>query len=774
MYLRSLFTAVVVCGSVVVAWGQEAKPVPDATGPKITYDEHIRPIFREHCFACHALDRTKGGLTLDSYQKTMAGGSSGEIVFAGDTGSSRLWHLVSHAEEPKMPPMQDKLAVAKLDLIQKWIEQGALENAGSKANIKKKSSIALAPATIGKPEGPPAMPEGIIRQPVSLTTRAGQITALAASPWGPLVAIGGQKQVLLYHSETNELAGILPFPEGVPHVVRFSRNGSLLLVGGGRGGHSGCVVLFDVKTGKRVAKIGDELDAVLAADVSANHQFVAMSGPGKIIRIYAVGTGELLHEIKKHTDWVYSCEFSPDGVLLATSDRSAGLFVWESDTAREYLSLRGHTGGISDVAWRSDGNILASTGEDGTIRLWEMEDGKQVKQWAAHAGGGASVDFAHDGRIVSAGRDNSVKSWTVDGVAIKTYAGFTEQALCSVFTHDGKRVLGGDWLGNVKAWDAVEAKELVAYSANPASLEQQLAAADADMKAKQPLADAANKELADAQKLLADQTAIAKAAADKAVAAAAEPAKAEATVVEAKKAAEVLAAALKASQDQLTAAQEQLKAAADKPDEKPAKEQAVAAATEVVTKAQTAVTEQAKKIDALAVALKAAQDAVPTTAAEATLRETERKAAEAVVAAKAPAATAATEQLQQAQGRLQRLQADVVAFQQLPAKLQQSLTEAQQKAAPLKAAMDKVAAEQQQLAKAAADRANIAKDMAAKVEALKAELAKLEADKKAAEDAAAAKQAEVTKAAESLADLEAAVEKAAAEQKAFADAYGKK
>ncbi len=79
------------------------------------------------------------------------------------------------------------------------------------------------------------------------------LTALAASPWAPLVAVGGQKQVLLYHTETLEPLGVLPFPEGFPTIIRFSRNGQLLLTGGGLGGKSGKVVLWDIKTGERIA-----------------------------------------------------------------------------------------------------------------------------------------------------------------------------------------------------------------------------------------------------------------------------------------------------------------------------------------------------------------------------------------------------------------------------------------------------------------------------------------------------------------------------------------
>src|SRR4029453_10484587 len=282
---------------------QDAKPTPPA-GPRITYDDHVRAIFREHCFACHSADKQESGLALDTYAKVMAGGSSGEVVTPGDLGISRLWVLVSHKEDPKMPPKQDKLAAAKLDLIQKWIEQGAPENAGSKVAIKKNTVTAVA-VSAGKPEGPIAFPENLLKQPVLYTPKAGQITAIAASPWAPLVAGAGKKEVSLYNSDTAQLLGVLPFPEGIPYVVRFSRNGSVLLVAGGRGGHSGCAVLFEVKTGRRMAKIGDELDAVLAADINPQHTLVALGGPNRLVRIYSIETGQQLNEIKKHTDWIY-------------------------------------------------------------------------------------------------------------------------------------------------------------------------------------------------------------------------------------------------------------------------------------------------------------------------------------------------------------------------------------------------------------------------------------------------------------------------------------
>lgn len=611
---------------------QEAKPSAPAA-PRVTFDEHVRPIFREHCFSCHSADKQESGLALDSYAKTMAGGSSGEVVLSGDLASSRLWALVSHTEEPKMPPRQDKLAAAKLDILSKWIEQGAPENAGSKVVLKKSALASVASVAVGKPEGPAAMPVELLRQPVIYTKRPGQITALAASPWAPLVAIAGQKQVSLYHSDSGELLGIVPFPEGTPHVVRFSRNGDLLLVAGGRGGHSGCVVLYDVKTGKRISKIGDELDAVLAADINAQQTLVALGGPSRVVRVYSVQTGELVHEIRKHTDWVYAAEFSPDGKLLATADRSAGLFVWEAETGRESLSLRGHTGAISDVAWRPDSTILASAGEDGTVKLWELNEGKAVKSWAAHPGGAFCIRFAQDGRLVSSGRDNTVKTWAADGAAQKTFPAFSEPALRCAFTHDASAVIGGDWLGQVKVWTAADAKELRTLVANPPTVSMRLAAAKAHSTAKQSAAASAAKEFAEARKAAEDK--------QKALAAVTETQSALAASLATLTKLKEPTAEAKSAIDSVKAA----KAAADAAIGKLSKENTVA-------QARLATSDQASKV--AAAALEQADRAVATATAD-------EKAFAAAPAKLSTAAAEAKQRLEQLTEELAKAQAQAEA-----------------------------------------------------------------------------------------------------------------
>src|SRR6185436_14715620 len=169
------------------------------------------------------------------------------------------------------------------------------------------------------------------------------VIAMAASPWAPLVAIGGQKQVLLYNTETLERLGVLAFPEGYANVLRFSRNAKLLIAGGGLGGKLGQVVMWDVTTGERIGVVGNEADAVLAADISPDQQFVALGGPNKQVKIYNTKDGRQTGLIKKHTEWVTAIAYSPDGKFLATADRNGGVEVWEAGAdPKPFNTLAGH------------------------------------------------------------------------------------------------------------------------------------------------------------------------------------------------------------------------------------------------------------------------------------------------------------------------------------------------------------------------------------------------------------------------------------------------
>ena len=634
---------------------------------KITYDDHVKPIFRAKCFACHNTSKKSGGLDLTTYTNLMQGGSSGEVIVAGSADDSYLYGLVTHSSEPKMPPKSEKLAAATLSTIKKWIDGGALENAGSKAVIKKKFDLTLKSAPTGKPAGPPPMPELLSKNPVVRTARKTAVTALATSPWAPLAAVAGQKQVFLYNTKSLQLIGVLPFPEGVANVLKFSRNGSLLLAAGGKGSASGKAVVWNVKTGKRVIEVGDELDEVLAADISADHRFIALGGPQRLVRIYSTQTGKLLHEIKKHTEWIYSIEFSPDGVLLATADRNGGMFVWETFTAREFHNLKGHGAAITDVSWRLDSNILSSCSEDGTIRLWEMQNGRAVKRWTGHGGGASSIEFTRDGRIVSCGRDRLTRLWDQNGKAQRTFARFSDIAVGVTHCDESKRVIAGDWTGAVRVWNDADGKQLGDLSTNPLPLKERLSALQGSLKS---LEAKKNSTAAAYQNAL---TIVAKYQTDLA--------NANKSIANAKRLMQTAAATQKSTQATLAAVAKEL----------PALQKAVADLQAVVTPLSEAVA-KAEAAGKKAAGDKALQTAVASLKAQLNAKNTALANAKKTLIAKQSVQKTATMQLAKAKADAQTAPKQLAAAQATVKATTPKLKAAQAAAAKAKPAADQAAA----------------------------------------------------------------------------------
>jgi len=149
---------------------------------------------------------------------------------------------------------------------------------------------------------------------------------------------------------------------------------------------------------------------------------------------------------------------------------------------------------------------LASSSEDGTVKLWEMNGGTQIKSWAAHGGGTSAVEFTHDGRVVSSGRDKGTTVWDQNGTAAIALQPLTDLGLDAVFTHNGARVVAGDWSGEIRLCEVADGKLVCNLPMNPPTLEMVAQATAAQAATAQTAADQLAAELAALQQTSAAQT----------------------------------------------------------------------------------------------------------------------------------------------------------------------------------------------------------------------------------------------------------------------------
>ena len=470
--MRKLFLTVFL-GTSATVLGQE----------KITFQDHVLPLVEANCAKCHNADKKKGDLDLTSYSGALAGGASGKVIVPGDAEASQLVKVITHAAEPTMPPNRGKMADKEIAVFRKWIAGGLLETLNSKAVAGKPTvDLSIGAGAIGKPEGPPPMPGVLLLEPVVSLKRATAITGLAASPWAPLIAVAGQKQVVLYHTDTLELLGVLPFKDEEsyqPEDIKFSRNGKLVVVGGGHAAKAGRVLVFDVTTGERIITVGSgqEFDSALASDISPDQSKIVIGGPSRMVKIFSTKDGSVLFKMKKHTDWVTAAAFSPNGEWLASADRNGGIVIWDADNGLEIHTLAGHKSAVTALSWRPDSKVLASVSEDGSAKVWEMQEGKQARTWNPHPSGALSISYTHDGRVVTCGRDNQVTTWSADGTKLKSYEFTNELPVRATFTHDGSRIVATDWSGKVTVWNTGDGRHVGELAANPPTIADQIAAA---------------------------------------------------------------------------------------------------------------------------------------------------------------------------------------------------------------------------------------------------------------------------------------------------------
>lgn len=442
---------------------------------KITYEDHIFPIFEQSCLNCHNPDKKKGDLDLSTYPALMAGGSGGKVAQPGDGASSKLYTVTVGSEEPVMPPEGDRIERKAADLIRAWIDDGMLETRDSKAKKTAGPKFDLAvDSSLEKPSGPPPMPSQLSLDPSFIAPRADLVKAMSSSPWAPLIALTGQKQILFYHSETFRFLGSLPFPKGQPESLAFHPSGKYLLASGGVAGKSGTTIAWDIISGKELFTAGREFDSVLAAAFTPDLSTVAMGGPSRLLKIRDTRQDEQLASVKKHTDWITALASSPNGKFFASGDRDGGIHVWDR-YGNEIHSLRDHSGGVTALAFRSDSKLLASTSEDGQLIIWDIKKGAVAKKIKAHNQGATALHYHRDGHLVTAGRDRVAKLFQPDFKEKQAWKNLPEVVTAVALSHDAKTLFAGDFLGQVTVYDTTSNKKKIAtLESNPPTLAARL------------------------------------------------------------------------------------------------------------------------------------------------------------------------------------------------------------------------------------------------------------------------------------------------------------
>jgi len=136
---------------------------------EISFEKHIRPLFKAHCFHCHGEDgKREGKLDLRLRRTAVAGGETGPAILPGQPDASHLYQRIRDGE---MPP-KGKLTDQEKSLVARWIAGGAVvlrpepEDPNAVGDITEAERTYWAFQPVRRPPLPIVANSSLLRSPV--------------------------------------------------------------------------------------------------------------------------------------------------------------------------------------------------------------------------------------------------------------------------------------------------------------------------------------------------------------------------------------------------------------------------------------------------------------------------------------------------------------------------------------------------------------------------------------------------------------------------------
>lgn len=124
-----LVVCLALCLGFLVCWRAVGSPDFTARAQQanaVDFKRDIEPIFQARCYQCHSAKKVSAQLRLDNQKLALKGGVSGAVIVPGQSAASRLLHRVSgQGDEARMPLNGEPLTTAQIELLRRWIDQGA-------------------------------------------------------------------------------------------------------------------------------------------------------------------------------------------------------------------------------------------------------------------------------------------------------------------------------------------------------------------------------------------------------------------------------------------------------------------------------------------------------------------------------------------------------------------------------------------------------------------------------------------------------------------------
>jgi len=112
----------------------------------ISFTRQVRPLLEQRCGACHSPDSRTSGLDATTSASLLKGGKRGPAIVPGKPAESAVLQYVRGTREPRMPKGMAPLSDLEIQLLEAWIQAGALDDSATPAAAPAKIVAQSAPA----------------------------------------------------------------------------------------------------------------------------------------------------------------------------------------------------------------------------------------------------------------------------------------------------------------------------------------------------------------------------------------------------------------------------------------------------------------------------------------------------------------------------------------------------------------------------------------------------------------------------------------------------
>jgi WD40 repeat protein len=149
--------------------------------------------------------------------------------------------------------------------------------------------------------------------------------------------------------------------------------------------------------------------------------------------------------------------FTPCGKYLIAGGYDALLHRWDL-AGNQKTAVAGHDGWLQGLVFHPDQKRMFTLDSWSRLSAWNYAEEKAAPLWSksnTHKGWAKHLGISPDGALLATcGVDQIVRLWSSkDGEFKAELKGHGSQVFCVHFHPDGKSLVSGDLLGNIKHWD---------------------------------------------------------------------------------------------------------------------------------------------------------------------------------------------------------------------------------------------------------------------------------------------------------------------------------